>query len=252
MSGPEADTATPRPHPEAIESADPADSADLLEATEQPPLDAADRLRLVEALLFASPEPLSDAALRAHFPEDADLAAALATLATDYHGRGIVLERVAEGWAFRTAPDLAPRLRALRAPPRRLSRAAIETLAIIAYHQPVTRAEIEAIRGVGAGKGTLDVLVEAGWIKPGRRRDSPGRPLTWVTTQGFLDHFGLGGLNDLPGEAELRASGLLDAGPGAAPPAAAILPGGRVADPEPNSATVADRDIGGVGNRRRR
>ncbi len=218
--------------PAGDESGAPAVAVEIVpDAADTPkPLEPAGVTRLLEAVLFASPEPLTEAALRAHLPEAADVAAALAELAALYRGRGVVLERVARGWAFRTAPDLAARLRALRSPVRKLSRAAVETLAIIAYHQPVTRAEIEAIRGVGAGKGTFDVLVEAGWIKPGRRRDSPGRPLTWVTSPAFLDHFCLDSLNDLPGVTDLRAAGLLDSGPDGTPPTAAVLPGGRVAD----------------------
>jgi len=185
----------------------------------------ADHVRLVEALLFAAAEPMADAALRARLPADADLGAVLNELAAHYAGRGVTLVRVAGGWAFRTAPDLAARLRVEVPAPRRLSRAALETLAIVAYHQPVTRGEIEAIRGVATSKGTLDVLLEAGWIKPGRRRQTPGRPLTWVTDTAFLDHFGLESLDDLPGVAELRAAGLLDSRP-----AIATLPGGRVSE----------------------
>ena len=175
--------------------------------------DPADPARLVEALLFASADPLTDQDLRARLPESADLAAVMARLQADYDGRGIVLMRVAGGWAFRTAPDLADRLRLDVAQPRKLSRAALETLAIIAYHQPATRPEVEAIRGVSTSKGTLDTLIEAGWIRPGRRRQSPGRPLTWVTTPAFLDHFGLHSLEDLPGVEEMKAAGLLDARP---------------------------------------
>ncbi len=185
----------------------------------------ADQVRLVEALLFAAAEPMDDAALRARLPDDADLGAILETLAEHYGGRGIHLERVAGGWAFRTAPDLAAKLRVEMPVPRRLSRAALETLAIIAYHQPVTRAEIESIRGVATSKGTLDVLLEAGWVRPGRRRQTPGRPLTWVTDSAFLDHFGLVSLDDLPGVAELRAAGLLDSRP-----TIATLPGGRIGE----------------------
>jgi segregation and condensation protein B len=191
----------------------------------------ADHVRLIEAVLFAAAEPMADAALRARLPADADLGAVLGELAAHYAGRGVTLVRVAGGWAFRTAPDLAARLRVEVPAPRRLSRAALETLAIVAYHQPVTRAEIEAIRGVATSKGTLDVLLEAGWIRPGRRRQTPGRPLTWVTDKGFLDHFGLVSLDDLPGVAELRAAGLLDSRP-----AIATLPGGRVADREAEAA----------------
>ncbi|MYG53152.1 MAG: SMC-Scp complex subunit ScpB, partial [Rhodospirillaceae bacterium] len=127
--------------------------------------------------------------------------------------RGVELYRAGDAWAFRTAPDLGDALKIERSTVRRLSRAAIETLAVIAYHQPVTRAEVEEIRGVGQSRGTLDLLLEAGWIKPGRRRQTPGRPLTWITTQAFLDHFGLENVGDLPGVADLKASGLLDKRP---------------------------------------
>ena len=143
----------------------------------------------------------------------ADIAGLLRDLAETYHGRGVNLVRLAGGWAFRTAPDLAPQLRIERPVARKLSRAAVETLAIIAYHQPVTRAEIEEIRGVALGKGTLDTLLEAGWVRPKGRRMTPGRPLLWVTTKGFLTHFGLDALSDLPAIDELRAAGLLDLTP---------------------------------------
>ena len=173
----------------------------------------AQHVRLVEALLFAAAEPLGDAVLRARLPEEADLAAILADLGRLYEGRGVNLIGVAGGWAFRTAPDLTSRMPIPRDVPRKPSRAAVETLAIIAYHQPVTRAEIESIRGVTTSKGTLDILMEAGWIHPGRRRASPGRPLTWISTKAFLDHFGLAALDDLPGVEELKSAGLLDPRP---------------------------------------
>jgi segregation and condensation protein B len=181
------------------------------------------QLRLLEALLFAAAEPLSEAELALRLGEDADVTALLRELAEHYAERGINLVGLAGGWTFRTAGDLAAALRSERDVPRRLSRAAVETLAVIAYHQPVTRAEIEAIRGVGLGRGTLDRLLEAGWVQPKGRRESPGRPLNWVTTQHFLAHFGLEGLKELPGIEELRAAGLLDIGPavlgdGLAPP----------------------------------
>ena len=170
----------------------------------------AQHVRLVEALLFSAAEPLGDAVLRSRLPENADLAAILADLGRLYEGRGVNLVRIAEGWAFRTAPDLTPRMKISRDVPRKPSRAAVETLSIIAYHQPVTRAEIESIRGVTTSKGTLDILMEAGWVRPGRRRETPGRPLTWITTSAFLDHFGLASLEDLPGVEELKSAGLLD------------------------------------------
>jgi segregation and condensation protein B len=165
---------------------------------------------MVEALLFAAAEPLGEEALSRHLDEAADVSGLLRELAESYAGRGINLVRLAGGWAFRTAPDLAPQLRIERPVSRKLSRAAVETLAVIAYHQPVTRAQIEEIRGVALGKGTLDALMEAGWVRPKGRRTGPGRPLLWVTTAGFLVHFGLDSLNELPGVHELRAAGLLD------------------------------------------
>ena len=169
--------------------------------------------RLIEALLFASPEPLSEAELTLRLGDDADIPALLRDLAEDYAARGVNLIGLAGGWTFRTAPDLAGALRSERQVERRLSRAAVETLAVIAYHQPVTRAEIEAIRGVTIARGTLDRLLEAGWVAPRGRRETPGRPLNWVTTPHFLAHFGLDRLTELPGVEELRASGLLDIGP---------------------------------------
>ncbi|GEO80638.1 SMC-Scp complex subunit ScpB [Pararhodospirillum oryzae] len=172
-----------------------------------------DALRLVEALLFASSDPLSVDDLTARVPEGLDVPALLTRLQGDYAGRGVVLGNNGGRWAFRTAPDLAPVLRLVAPEPRRLSRAALETLAVVAYHQPVTRAEIEEIRGVALSKGTFDQLLEAGWIRPCGRRQTVGRPLTWVTTAAFLDHFGLAGLDALPGIEELKAAGLLDARP---------------------------------------
>jgi segregation and condensation protein B len=170
-------------------------------------------LRLVEALLFATGEPLSEEALAQRLGGGADITGVLRDLAASYDGRGVNLARLAGGWTFRTAPDLAPHLRVERPVARKLSRAAVETLAVIAYHQPVTRAEIEEIRGVALGKGTLDTLMEAGWVRPKGRRMTPGRPLLWVTTKGFLAHFGLDALGDLPAVEELRAAGLLDLTP---------------------------------------
>jgi segregation and condensation protein B len=173
-------------------------------------------LRLVEAILFASSEPVAEAKLAERLPEGTDVAALLAELEDVYRYRGVNLVRAAGGWHLRTAPDLAPHLALERTVTRKLSRAAIETLAIIAYHQPVTRAEIEEIRGVVISKGTLDTLMEAGWVQPKGRKPTPGRPVTWVTTPAFLSHFGLDALADLPGMDELRAAGLLDARPPAA------------------------------------
>lgn len=172
-----------------------------------------DHLRLIEALLFASAEPLTVNAVRERMPEGADVGGLLMELQKTYEGRGVSLLNMDGYWAFRTASDLSDALSMKKDVQRKLSRAAVETLAIVAYHQPVTRPEIENIRGVAISNGALDVLMECGWVKPGRRRDTPGRPLTWVTTPAFLDHFGLTALNDLPGMDELKASGLLDSRP---------------------------------------
>jgi segregation and condensation protein B len=167
-------------------------------------------MRAVEAALFAADAPLSLADLRAHVGDRVDVETALDLLRGDYAGRGIQLVERGGRWHFQTAPDLAHILRREREEPRRLSRAGVETLAIIAYHEPVSRAEIEAIRGVQISKGTLDVLMEAGWVRPAGRRETPGRPLTYATTQGFLAHFGLASRRDLPGIDDLKAAGLLD------------------------------------------
>ena len=170
-------------------------------------------LRILEALLFASTEPISVQDLYAHMSDDVDMAALLTALQTHYEQRGVHLVERDGLWAFRTASDLADHLALETEETKKLSRAAMETMAIIAYHQPITRAEIENIRGVSTNRGTLDVLIESGWVKPGRRRESPGRPLTWVTTSTFLDHFAIDSLNDLPGLDDLRESGMLDKRP---------------------------------------
>ena len=175
------------------------------------PLSPGHHVRLVEAILFASAEPVDESALARRLPTDADLPAILAELAAHYCDRGVELTKVGKGWALRTAADLEPHLRIERTVQRKLSRAAIETLAIIAYHQPVTRAEIEEIRGVGSSKGTFEALLEAGFIRPRGRRQTPGRPVTWATTEQFLDHFALESVDSLPGLDELKAAGLLDA-----------------------------------------
>ncbi len=169
-----------------------------------------EELRLLEALLFAASEPLDEKTLGERMPEGVDVHAALRRLQVEYSPRGVNLVRVGKNWAFRTANDLAWLLTHEAVEPKKLSRAAIETLSIIAYHQPVTRAEIEEIRGVSAAKGTIDVLLETGWIRPRGRRKAPGRPLTYGTTEAFLSHFGLEALSDLPGLDELKGSGLLD------------------------------------------
>jgi segregation and condensation protein B len=166
-------------------------------------------VRAVEATLFASAEPLSPDDI-AGYAGDGDVAAALAQLAEHYAGRGLELVERGGRWHFQTAPDLAHLLRRTREEPRRLSRAATETLAIIAYHEPVSRAEIEAIRGVQISKGTIDVLMDAGWVRAAGRREGPGRPLLYATTAEFLSHFGLGSRRDLPGIDDLKAAGLLD------------------------------------------
>lgn len=166
--------------------------------------------RAVEAVLFAADAPMTVAEIRAYVGDEVDVRAALDVLVEDYSARGIHLVKRGDRWHFETAPDLANFLRRDREEPRKLSRAGIETLAIIAYHEPVTRAEIEAIRGVQISKGTLDVLMEAGWARPAGRREVPGRPLTYATTPEFLSHFGLQSRRDLPGIDDLRAAGLLD------------------------------------------
>lgn len=171
----------------------------------------AEELRILEALLFAAEEPLDEKTLSARLPAGVDVHALLTQLQQDYAARGVNLVRVAGKWALRTAGDLAWLLTREAVVPRKLSRAAIETLAIVAYHQPVTRAEIEEIRGVTTSKGTLDVLLETGWIRLRGRRKAPGRPVTYGTTEAFLSHFGLDALGDLPGLDELKGAGLFEA-----------------------------------------
>jgi len=169
-----------------------------------------EELRLLEALLFAASEPLDERTLAKHLPAGVDVRANLKRLQIEYAPRGVNLVRIGNKWTFRTANDLSWLLTHEAVEPKKLSRAAIETLAIIAYHQPVTRAEIEEIRGVSAAKGTLDVLLETGWVRPRGRRKAPGRPLTYGTTPDFLSHFGLEALGDLPGLDDLKGSGLFD------------------------------------------
>jgi segregation and condensation protein B len=176
-------------------------------------MDRFQQLRLLEAMVFAAAEPVQDAALLERLPDGVDLASLLEELEGMYAARGVNLVKVGKGWCFRTAADLASHMTVEREVPRKLSRAAIETLAIIAYHQPVTRAEIEEVRGVALSKGSMDALLEASWIRPRGRRRAPGKPVTWGTTEGFLADFGLESLDDLPGVEELKAAGLLDSRP---------------------------------------
>jgi segregation and condensation protein B len=188
-------------------------------------------LRIVEALLFAAAEPLDESALGQSLPPGTDIAALLAELQLHYETRGVNLMKVAGKWQFRTAKDLGFLLHKHAVEERRLSRAAIETLSIIAYHQPVTRAEIEDIRGVMVSKGTVDALMEVGWVRIRGRRRTPGRPVTYGTAEAFLVHFGLENVGDLPGMDELKASGFLEA----APPSGFTVP-------QPNDALAADED----------
>ena len=186
-----------RPDPDAEQS--------LFQA---PPM--AEQERMVEAILFASADPVTVADLQGRMPHGCDAATALAHLRQRYDGRGVNVQRIGEAWAFRTAPDLGFLMQKETTETRKLSRAAVETLAIVAYHQPVTRAEIEEIRGVSVSRGTVDQLIEMEWIRFGRRKMTPGRPVTFIVTERVLDHFGLESARDLPGLKELRAAGLLD------------------------------------------
>lgn len=183
--------------------------------------------RMVEAILFATADPVSVKELTGRMPHGCDPAEALATLRKRYEGRGVNIVKVGDAWAIRTAADLGFLMQKETVETRKLSRAAIETLAIVAYHQPVTRAEIEEIRGVSVSRGTIDQLIEMEWIRFGRRKMTPGRPVTFVVTQEFLDHFGLENARDLPGLKELRAAGLLESRP---PPGATALGDGEDAD----------------------
>ena len=195
---------------------------------EAPPM--GEQERMVEAILFASADPVTVAELSARMPHGADPAEALVHLRKRYEGRGVHVVKVGDAWAIRTAPDLGFLMQKETVEQKKLARAAIETLAIIAYHQPATRAEIEEIRGVAVSRGTIDQLLELEWIRFGRRRMTPGRPVTFVVTQGFLDHFGLESARDLPGLKELRAAGLLDSRP---------LPGGQGAGDEEEGEDLA-------------
>ncbi len=175
---------------------------------EAPPM--AEQERMVEAILFATADPVSIKELMGRMPHGCEPAEALVHLRKRYEGRGVAVVKVGDAWAIRTAPDLGFLMQKETVETRKLSRAAIETLAIVAYHQPVTRAEIEEIRGVSVSRGTIDQLIELEWIRFGRRKLTPGRPVTFVVTPGFLDHFGLETARDLPGIKELRSAGLLD------------------------------------------
>lgn len=197
---------------------------------EAPPM--AEQERMVEAMLFASAEPLTSDEMASRMPHGTDVSEAIVHLRKRYEGRGVHVVKVGNAWAMRTAGDLSFLMSRERRETRKLSRAAIETLAIVAYHQPVTRAEIEEIRGVSVSRGTVDLLIELEWIRLGRRRMTPGRPVTFVTTQEFLDHFGLESARDLPGLKELRASGLLDNRPMA----------GMVPGVEPTDVDTLDED----------
>jgi len=188
-----------------VETEEPEADEPVAKAQERP-----EELRLLEALLFASKEPLDEKTLAARLPAGVDLKSSLQRLQIDYAARGVNLVKVGGKWSFRTAGDLSWLLTREAVQPKKLSRAAIETLAIIAYHQPVTRAEIEDVRGVSISRGTIDVLLETGWIRPRGRRKVPGRPITYGTTDDFVSHFGLEQLSDLPGLDELKGSGLLD------------------------------------------
>ena len=181
------------------------DQANLFEAPSIP-----EQQRMVEAILFASSTPVTVAELKNRMPQGSDPAFALDELKVQYSSRGVNLVKVGDGWAMRTSADLSFLMRKETIETRKLSRAAVETLAIIAYHQPVTRLEIEEVRGVGVSKGTVDLLLEMDWIKFGRRKMTPGRPVTFVVTQHFLDHFGLESVKDLPGLKELKSAGLLE------------------------------------------
>jgi segregation and condensation protein B len=198
-------------------------------------------LRLLEAILFAATEPLHVKDLAGRMPEGADINGLLQELKDLYANRGVHLLAFEDRWAFRTAPDLASKFHMEKEVVRKLSRAAIETLAIIAYHQPATRAEIEDIRGVAVSAGTLDMLLEIGWIKPKGRRETPGRPVTWATTDAFLEHFGLESCDALPGVAELKAAGLLDARATVATLGTQGLPNGApVAEEEDEDGNISD------------
>ena len=205
---------------------------------EAPPM--AEQERMVEAILFASAEPVSVAEMEARMPHGSDPAEAIVYLRKRYEGRGVQVVKVGDAWAIRTAPDLGFLMQRETVETRKLSRAAVETLAIIAYHQPVTRAEIEEIRGVSVSRGTIDQLLEMEWIRFGRRKMTPGRPVTFVVTPGFLDHFGLESARDLPGLKELRAAGLLESRAMSGTPGPA---GSEEADPDEAEAAEGQSEL---------
>ena len=215
-------------HSEPKTEADVEEIVEVSEAEARP-----EELRLLEALLFAAGEPLDETTLAKRLPAEADVKASLRRLQVEYAPRGVNLVRIAGKWTFRTANDLSWLLARDAVEPKKLSRAALETLAIIAYHQPVTRAEIEDVRGVSTSKGTLDVLLESGWVRLRGRRKAPGRPVTFGTTEGFLAHFGLEALGDLPGLEELKGSGFLEGG---------LPPGFSVPVPSDDPALREDED----------
>jgi segregation and condensation protein B len=201
-----------KPKPGVVQAVVPPQGAALpANVAALPSAERREALRIIEALLFAAAEPIDEAFLARHLRAGTDVAALIEELKGLYAGRGVNLVRVAGKWAFRTAEDLGYLLERHAVEERRLSKAALETLAIIAYHQPVTRAEIEEIRGVETSKGTIDILLETGWVRPRGRRRAPGKPLTYGTTPAFLDHFSLDSIKDLPGLADLKGAGLLDA-----------------------------------------
>lgn len=226
---------------EAVET-DASESVEVTEAEEKPEM-TQDDIRLVEAILFASTSAVDERMIAERFPADRIglIPDILEHLREQYAGRGVNLVQRDRRWAFRTATDLGEQMTLEKEQPRKFTRAAMETMSIIAYHQPVTRAEIENIRGVATSPGALDTLMEIGWIKPGKRREVPGRPVTWLSTQAFLDHFGLERLADLPGMDELKAAGLLDKRPAIeAMPNPADLFDGAAAEEDPQEVTDED------------
>ena len=206
-------------------------------------MDRFQQIRLLEAIIFASAEPVAERVLAERLPDGSNVGELLEELCGMYENRGVNLVQVGKGVAFRTSPDLSELMKVERVVTRKLSRAAVETLAIVAYHQPITRAEIEEVRGVSLSKGTIDILLEAGWVKPRGRRRLPGRPVTWGTTDLFLDHFGLESLNALPGVDELRAAGLLDRHRGFGPLAEQLGLGEESLEPDEDDEDENEEEI---------